>query len=91
MTPKLVREMTDAVAVAIVSGSFSFLAALLSFLEWRLSHRTSRKVTKLEENTNGNLERILDNKRALRELATEAAYNRGIIEGQRKVKEEEPR
>jgi hypothetical protein len=76
--------VTDTVAVALVSGTFSFLAAVLSFLNRRL---VKQRIERLEE-TNGNMAEVLVIKQELRVAHEQAAFSRGQIEGRRLEREQ---
>jgi hypothetical protein len=76
--------VSDGVAVAVVSGTFSFLAAVLSFLNRRLA---KQRIERLEEN-NGKMTEILVIRQELRIAHEEAAYGRGQIEGRRLEREQ---
>lgn len=67
--------MTDLVAVSLITGGFSFAAALLGFLNNRMGRHTGRRITQLEKNTNGNTTALVD-------AAVDAAYHRGVRDGQ---------
>ncbi len=70
--------MTDIVVVALIGGSFSFLAALLSFAQYVLGIKTNRKINVLEVNTNGKMNQLL-------EARVEAAFQRGLKEAALRV------
>lgn len=79
--------MSDAVTVAAITGFFSFLAAVLSLWNARLTQWGNRKISTLEENTNGKMDALLGARQEVRETAVDAAYHRGILEGQRQERE----
>lgn len=74
MMPDTVSNMTDMVAVALVTSGFSFLSALLGVLNNRLTRKGNHRILALERTTNGRLDQLLESR-------IEAAYQKGLLAG----------